>query len=435
MRLIGRGDIELEDRLACFISTAAIGGIRWAMSEAMRDGRSTSFPSSSASPRGLRPLVLIFSAFASFANGAVGHGIFFVLTHQHGFDDRLNLLFALAMYFPYIPAALYAGRLSAALGDRTLLITSVGLMTICAGILTFDTAAITCWIVAPAYTMLAGFQWPIVESYLTAGRHGPDMRRAIGIWNITWGTTICLGLWAVGFLLEHSSVLFAILAGVHGLTLVIAATWPRRIPHHDHAEAEAHQSPEYPSFLQTCQSLLFLSYVLGYALTPLLPGVWSRLGIDLDVAAYLSSAWLIARIVPFSIMYFKTNWHGRWSIPLIAGLLLIVGFTLAVTGVNTAFVITGLIAFGLGHATSYFTAIYYRLAVGRAQVKSGGRHEAVMGLGYTIGPAIVLGGSVLFPASQQTGIFLGVGGLTLISIVVAVRPFVLRRRRRPVIAK
>jgi len=408
------------------------------MSETIRGDQSSSFSASSttsaiASPRGLLPLVLVFSALASFTNGAVGHGIFFVLTHQHGFDDRMNLLFALAMYLPYIPAALFAGRLSAALGDRVLLILSVGLMTISAGVLASDTSALTCWIVAPAYTMLAGFQWPIVESYLTAGRHGPNMRRAIGVWNITWATTIVLGLWAAGYLLEHASILFAFLAGAHLIALIIAATWPRRIPHHDHAEAEAHQGREYPSLLQTCQSLLFLSYVLSYALTPLLPGVWSRLEIDLDVAAYLSSAWLIARILPFSIMYFKTNWHGRWMVPLIAGTLLIGGFTQAVIGINTAFVITGLIAFGLGHATAYFAALYYRLSVGRAQVASSGMHEAIMGLGYTIGPAIALGGSMVFPASEQAGMLLGVGGLTVVSLVFAVRPFV--NRRRPSVTK
>ena len=377
--------------------------------------------------RGLFLSVLVFTAIGSFANGAIGHGIFFVLTEQHGFSDRLNLFFALAMYVPYVPAALFAGKVSRVFGERGVLTAAVLVMTVCAGFLVWDSSVISCWVVAPLYTMCAGFQWPIVESYLTAGRHGSKMRQTIGIWNITWATTICFGLWAVGLLLARSGVLFGLIAISHGVSFVIVRWWPGRVRVHDREVGEAHLGPEYGALLKSCQSLLFMSYVLGYALTPLLPGVWKALEVDLGRGALWSSAWLVARIVPFTVMYIFVNWHGKWRVPIVASCLLLGGFGLALSGLSGGMVVTGLVCFGLGHAMIYYAALYYRMAVGHAQVESGGTHEALIGLGYSVGPAVALVGEAVWVGNPQGGILAGVSVLVVIAGVFAVRPYLGRR--------
>jgi hypothetical protein len=50
----------------------------------------------------------------------------------------------------------------------------------------------------------------------------------------------------------------------------------------------------------------------------------------------------------------------------------------------------GLVALGLGQGAIYYSAIYYGLAVGAAEVEAGGIHEALVGMGYFIGPGIGL---------------------------------------------
>ena len=40
---------------------------------------------------------------------------------------------------------------------------------------------------------------------------------------------------------------------------------------------------------------------------------------------------------------------------------------------------------------TYYAAIYYALALGRAEVEAGGTHEALIGGGYMVGPGIGLG--------------------------------------------
>ena len=44
------------------------------------------------------------------------------------------------------------------------------------------------------------------------------------------------------------------------------------------------------------------------------------------------------------------------------------------------------IMFGIGWAVSYFFSIYYALTVPHSHAKSGGIHEAVLGMGNLIGP-------------------------------------------------
>ena len=91
------------------------------------------------------------------------------------------------------------------------------------------------------------------------------------------------------------------------------------------------------------------------------------------------------------------GWHGRFGTAVAGTSLLISGFALALlapwvsTGTTgLALEVVGLIAFGVGMATVYTAAFYYAQAVGRAAVGAGGRHEALLGLGATIGPSLGL---------------------------------------------
>jgi len=86
-------------------------------------------------------------------------------------------------------------------------------------------------------------------------------------------------------------------------------------------------------------------------------------------------------------------------------------------------VVTGLVCFGLGHAMIYYAALYYRMSVGHAQVESGGTHEALIGLGYSVGPAVALVGEAVWVGNPRGGILAGVSVLVVVAGVFAVRPW------------
>src|SRR5690606_24106982 len=94
--------------------------------------------------------------------------------------------------------------------------------------------------------------------------------------------------------------------------------------------------------------------------------------------------------------------------PIAGAALLLAGFAMTVLspllGPGTPAVLligAGLAVLGVGLGVIYAGAIYYAMEVGKAEVEAGGTHEALIGLGYTLGPAcglaaggVVAGGAV-----------------------------------------
>jgi len=95
----------------------------------------------------------------------------------------------------------------------------------------------------------------------------------------------------------------------------------------------------------------------------------------------------------------------------------------------------GLAAFGVGMSTIYTAALYYAMEVEKAEVEAGGMHEALIGLGYTGGPACGLAG-VGMVATQMVGegagpvVTLSMVGVIALAVVggTAVRLSVAKRR-------
>ena len=80
------------------------------------------------------------------------------------------------------------------------------------------------------------------------------------------------------------------------------------------------------------------------------------------------------------------------------------GFAMIVTAMSLPLMLAGFAAFGAGMGIVYYAALYYAMAVGRAEVDAGGTHEGLIGLGYSIGPLTGLISLALASAmSRSTG--------------------------------
>ncbi len=139
--------------------------------------------------------------------------------------------------------------------------------------------------------------------------------------------------------------------------------------------------------------LLFSSYVVHAGVAPLLP----ELTIDLRVADLwkgpLVSIWMIVRLGTFALMQRWHDWHGRWATPALAAAALLLGAGLCVTAGSVAALAAGLCLLGLGVGAVYAAALDATLSAGISEIDAGGRHEAMIGLGYAVGPlaALVIG--------------------------------------------
>ena len=98
--------------------------------------------------------------------------------------------------------------------------------------------------------------------------------------------------------------------------------------------------------------------------------------------------------------------------------------------------IGGLALFGLGLSVTYSAAIYYALEVGQSEVQAGGKHEALIGVGYTFGPFVGLAASQAERAGwirQESfnPLVLGAVGLVGVAAAAIVVVRMLRHARPP----
>jgi hypothetical protein len=246
--------------------------------------------------------------------------------------------------------------------------------------------------------MVMSWLWPIVESYVTAGRHGREMRHALGVWNLTWTSAVVVSLIAMAPVIEHQGIRAVQgSAGLFAISLVPLVWLPTApAPHGESAGDDLHARNfhEYPQLLKASRILLPLSYVLNAGMLPLLPYLMSRLSVAPEWQTPLAATWGITRLATMLLLWKGHFWHGRWGALLTGALSQAFGFGLVVMASTVPMMLTGLVLVGIGMAVQYYTALYYAMTVGRAAVDASGTFEALIGSGYTIGPLLALLGGL-----------------------------------------
>lgn len=358
--------------------------------------------------------IYAFSWLNSFSTGAATTGIFFITDSTYAFSADQNYALGLLMGVTYVMASTMAGRilrrlqaLDAAVTQRRIL---AGLVVALGLILLLPVGARAAgvrgswpiWLTIGLYSPLTGILWPMVESYLSGGRSGERLRDAIGRFNIVWGSSLVLAFWVMGPLRAHAMWTLSLMALLHGVGALFLLRFEPEPAQHIEGQREPHP-PVYLRPLVVHRILLSTGYLVMFALSPYLPTICARLSLGAAWYAPLASVWLLARVATFAWFARWHGWHGRWETPVVAAMVMLSGFAAAVlapsmtTGwIAMVWVIVGLSGFGAGVAAIYKAALYYVMEVGDSGIDAGGSHEALIGIGYTVGPlcGLVAGGLV-----------------------------------------
>lgn len=378
------------------------------------------------------PAVLAVTFLCSLGTGVFWHGVPFIAKHTYDFSQARNLLLSSAMGAVYTLGAFTAGRVARRvehrLSTRDVLGGSIGVLALVSLMPVLVSGEWALWFTGLAGTYVTSLVWPIIESYVTAGRHGPRMRSAIGWFNLTWAPAVTVPLFGMAPILEHHGQwAIGAIAVVGAIALVVLRWFARRPGHHDPDVASAHVGPEYPLLLRSARVLLPLSYVLNAAMNPLLPYRFEDLGVEVWWETPAAATWTVVRAGAFLLMWRLAFWHGRWGTLLLGAAAMTGGFAIIVTGPSLALVLVGLAALGFGLGVIYDSTLYYVMAVGRAEVGAGGVFEGLIGAGYTVGP---VGGLIGSRLAGGLGIVAVVWGLVGLAAVPAVRPYLAARRGR-----
>ncbi|HTB57726.1 MAG TPA: hypothetical protein VLC06_07615 [Polyangia bacterium] len=378
--------------------------------------------------------VLVVTVLGSISSGTFWAGLFFVTAQKYGFSVLANLILATVMGAVYTIAARVAGRLAHGRVPRRVMSLALGTWTAAALLPLLVPGAVSAlWIAALVGSAASATTFPVVESYLTAGRHGAEMRSAIGKFNLTWTPATALPLLLLplfGREGKGAAGSFAISAAASALALLAARALPLHPAPHGKEAAEAAVGVEYPSLLRAASWLLPFSYVISATLAPVLPHRLAAVGVG-GSASFIAAIWMATRFVALLVMWRSSFWHGRWGTIGAASAALVGGLALVLLATSLPILIAGLLVYGAGMGLTYYLSLYYSMAIGQGAVDAGGNFEALIGVGYCLGPLLGIVGRILAGPARGDAATVALTWLcTAFAARGVVRPYLQARRRR-----
>ncbi|HMB95756.1 MAG TPA: MFS transporter [Tepidisphaeraceae bacterium] len=379
-------------------------------------------------------------AMMSITGNLLGIGIFFFTSNQFHWGLRRNFMLSTCMGAIYVCGALAAHPLSKKFGRRTTL--SVAYCTI--GAFSLATYLFTrqpivvCTILV--YDFCAAVSWPIVESLVSSGtRDAEVLSRRISVYNIVWAAVGTGVLAVVGTIIEH------VPRGVFGFSVAacfISAmiSWFGKIEPRTASVEPLHGGPTpppEPKLERQRVVALWLSricvpamYIVINALAAMLPSLAVIKTLRPSVQTLVSSVWFLMRWITFMILGVTAFWHTRPRLLLAAAMLLLLSY-IAITirpgellpiansqSRDLTIMILGQIGCGVALGMIYMASLYFGMVLSEGSTEQGGYHEALIGVGTTLGPAAGLLSQYQWPGDQHAAV-IAVGSLVGLSILMA----------------
>ena len=389
----------------------------------------------------LRRLLLI-TFIESFACILVERGIYFFCTYRLSCTDTENLWLAVAFGVAYAAGAVVSHPLCRRWPERRVLAVAILGQVLMNLLLAVAPIKAVVFVATAMIGAFNGAKWPIIESYVSAGRTPSETGRAVGRFNVSWAAAVPAALVIVGPLIHQRPgdtslvaqllgvSLFVTAAVINGLSLLLIRPLTSRPVHLpiDHPDRPAPAAMDrLRRMLTFSRWMMFFSYSSLFAMAALMPSIFRNLGCSEIIASPLSGVVDLMRLGAFVVLQRTARWHYRW-LPLAIGMpAILVGFVLVTSGLGIGPVLAGEVLFGLAAGTIYYAALYYAMVVQNASVDAGGAHEGLIGLGFAVGPLACLLGTTLSPhlGSQTGGLMAGIAPLFLLcagNAIIRARP-------------
>jgi DHA1 family multidrug resistance protein-like MFS transporter len=240
--------------------------------------------------------------------------------------------------------------------------------------------------------------WPPVEAWVAESSSPHNMRRNVGLFNLSWSIGAAPGPFLSGLTfgggVATPLTVSIILIALAGLILLVRAPRP--------VAPTSHSGPVEPDnstgYLHLAWVVNFATYFTIGVLRSLFPKLGEQLGMGTASVGALLSLVTVSQVVTFGVLARTSRWHYR-LIPLIGSqfsLLLCCLLVYSLSGVTELSPVMVLI--GACTGLSYNSSIYYSLNTLGGKGARSGIHEALIGTGIVAGP--LFGGI----AAQQWGL-------------------------------
>ena len=359
--------------------------------------------------------------------------LFFLTRERYAFSTAENLLLAAVNGAFYVVGAWLGGKVAQKQGYFFALRIGFSVMFVALGVgSTLDSAAGQ-YAVMIGWTFGACFTWPSLEALAAEGEARTGLIRMVGIYNLTWASGAAFAYFTGGALLQHlgTQSLFYLPMAVHAAQLVVLTLLKRNAGKMQGSESHAgSDTMGTPVPLGTAKSFLKMAwlanpfaYVAMNTVIPLLPDLASVFQLSTELAGFVGSVWMFARLAAFFILWKWEGWHYRFRWLAGSFIAMIGSFAVLLLIPSLAVVVIAQIVFGLAVGLIYYSSLFYSMEVGSTKGEHGGFHEALIGVGLCVGPALGAASLKLGPRIPHVGatsvcILLAFGfvGLVLIRI-------------------
>jgi predicted MFS family arabinose efflux permease len=379
----------------------------------------------------LKRNVFILEGLNGFAASIYFNYIFFFLRDNFGFGAKGNLLFCAANGFLYAIGAFYGGRIAQRRGYFATLFGGWATMVVSliAAFFAGTKSIEGHWLAMVIWTLGVCVTWPCLEALACEGESTATLPRKVGIYNVVWSIAFALGLFSGGMIMSElgSKSMFLLPAAIHAIQIVMVAnlktvgkawhelpgapTQTAAAPH----EADAQRNK---MFLRMAWLANPFAYIAMNTVIPLIPQVAASLHLSQTAAGCFCSIWMFARTASFVALWKWTGWHYRFGWLVASYALMIATFAAILLFKNLWLLVAAQILFGFAVGLIYYSSLFYSMDASDTKGEHGGLHEAAIGLGIFLGPAIGFTALQLFPTNPNSSalavsviLTLGLGGL------------------------
>jgi predicted MFS family arabinose efflux permease len=379
----------------------------------------------------IRNTCFVIEGLNSFATILFFNYLYFFMRDRFGFGDRANLAFAALLGLIYTFAAWQGGKFAHRFGYFTALKIGFGLMV--AGLAVSSQMNSASGVILAALVTNVGqcLIWPTLEALVSESETPAGVPRAVGIYNIVWALTNALAFFIGGTLVVKfgfKSIFYLPLFVV--LSQLALMFWLQKYANEAARASTGKQTatpppdPDRPSparaktFLRMSWLANPFAYIAINTLIAVTPGLAAKFHVSPMFAGFVWSLWCFARLGAFVVLWRWTDWHYRFRWLAASFAVLIVSFAAILLSPNLALLIVAQIFFGGAIGLIYYSSLFYSMDGGSAKSEHGGIHEAAIGLGNCVGPALGAAALEFLPQYANSGamavsvlLVFGFGGL------------------------
>jgi MFS family permease len=375
--------------------------------------------------RSLKKYYFLLAALNTLATTWYASYLFFFLHDQFGYGNRQNLWVSALYGLIYIPAAVQCGKFAQRRGFITSLkvgFAGLTLAMVFGALVKGSIVGNLCALVG--YTIALLFIWPALEALVSENETQAGVQHNVGVYNCTWALGAAIAYFTGGSLydwLGHGAV-FWVPAGIFALQFVIAVWLGKKKGRGSKVEGEVapgiatekphpeetafHQAVPPKRFLQMAWLANPFAYVAINTVIAVMPGIAQKLTLSPTRVGLFCSVWMFARLATFALMWQWRGWHYRFRWLLSAFLMLIGSFMGLLLANELWLVVLAQIFFGFAVGLIYYSSLFYSMDVGgETQGEHGGLHEAAIGIGICVGPAVGAAALQWMPAHSENGVY------------------------------